>query len=26
LVAHRDYIRLHDEDMPEVREWQWAAR
>ncbi len=25
LAAHRAYIREHDEDLPEVREWRWSA-
>jgi xylulose-5-phosphate/fructose-6-phosphate phosphoketolase len=23
LIEHRQYITLHGEDMPEVREWAW---
>ena len=23
LIAHKEYIRKHGDDMPEVREWQW---
>ena len=24
LIDHRNYIREHGEDMPEVREWSWS--
>jgi xylulose-5-phosphate/fructose-6-phosphate phosphoketolase len=25
LVEHKQYIRTHGEDLPEVREWQWSG-
>jgi xylulose-5-phosphate/fructose-6-phosphate phosphoketolase len=25
LIEHRQYVRTHGEDMPEVRNWQWSA-
>ena len=25
LIAHKAYINLHGEDMPEIREWRWGA-
>ena len=25
LIRHRQYIRSHGEDLPEVRQWQWSA-
>jgi xylulose-5-phosphate/fructose-6-phosphate phosphoketolase len=24
LARHRDYIREHFEDLPEIRDWAWA--
>ena len=25
LIDHKNYVRLHGEDMPEVRNWQWKG-
>jgi xylulose-5-phosphate/fructose-6-phosphate phosphoketolase len=24
LIEHREYINLHGEDLPEVRNWKWT--
>jgi xylulose-5-phosphate/fructose-6-phosphate phosphoketolase len=26
LVEHREYIRKHGDDLPEIKEWRWKAR
>jgi xylulose-5-phosphate/fructose-6-phosphate phosphoketolase len=26
IIEHRQYVRAHGEDLPEVRHWQWSAR
>jgi xylulose-5-phosphate/fructose-6-phosphate phosphoketolase len=26
LIDHKQYIRKHGEDMPEIRNWQWGAK
>ncbi|MGY1631157.1 phosphoketolase [Geodermatophilus sp. SYSU D01186] len=25
LIRHRQYVRAHGEDLPEIRDWQWGA-
>ena len=25
LTEHRQYVRTHGEDLPEIRDWQWSG-